>query len=462
MRLRIAPWQSNAINNPYTHFGMLGGIATGKTFTGAQFAIKQVKEHPDKTGFIGANTYDQLSQATLRELFYWLNELQIPFVSDRKPPLAWGSSGTILKDYHNTITLRIYDKTVLIFTRVLAEGDALRGIEFSWYWIDETRETPRNTHDILLSRMRESSYMKGLVTTTTNAEDWVHNRFVKGNDGSFTYGSLHVKTEEAVDFGIITKEFYDSLRRSYSPLVAAQELDALHVNILGGRAYYAGGEHNRSFKAPWGDLVPNPDRPLIIGCDFNFSPAPCIWMIGQEDKHSERLHWFGEIFEANEPNTRMLTKRVITNYPGFHYRVFGDTSGTKGTTSNAGETDYNQMGEEFADAGCSYNIDVEQSNPRVKDRVENMNAHMKNGLGEVNMTWDPNGCPNLDGDIRLVGWKYSPFTGNGKLDNAGDHNRTHAGDGAGYALMKLHPPGRQATNIISEPSAVRAHLRDLI
>src|SRR5690606_23495434 len=129
---------------------------------------------PEMTGFIGANTYDQLSQATLREFFYWLEEYGYEFVVDRRPPQHWGYNRT-LKQYNNTVHVR-NPKTgnvALIFTRVLGDENPLRGIEFSWYWLDETRDTPEITHDVVLSRMRETpDFMKGLITTTTNGEDW--------------------------------------------------------------------------------------------------------------------------------------------------------------------------------------------------------------------------------------------------------------------------------------------------
>lgn len=471
-KIRVGSWQLAALYNPFQHFAFYAGVAGGKTYTGAQFAIRMMREHPDLTGFIGANTYDQLSQATLRELFYWLDDYGMEYVIDCKPPRSWNSQR--LKSYKNVLSVRVGPRCVSVFTRVLGDGDPLRGIEFSWYWMDESRDTPQNTHDILLSRMREDRVvMKGLMTSTTNGEDWGYKRFVLGNNGDMIYGSQHIPTQASLDAGIITEAYYKTLLRSYSELLAEQELYARHVNVLGGRAYYAAGRHNDMMPAPWGDLHPSRDRPLVVGCDFNFQPSPCVWMVGQVgpalwsprgEYWSECIHWFGELSHV-QTSTADMTATLMARYPGYFYQIFGDMSGNQGTTSNAGETDYNQISAALSTAGCGYSIDAyssdEKNNPRVKARVENMNARFRNALGEIHQTFDPQRCPQFAGDLRTVGWKPNPLTGKGKLDNCGDVQRTHASDAAGYAVYKLFPPGQAAQLVDTVASPYLQEIRNL-
>jgi hypothetical protein len=348
----------------------------------------------------------------------------------------------------------------------------LRGVEFSWYWLDESRDTPENTHDVVLGRMREDpNFRRGLLTTTTNGQDWAYRRFVLGaKQGQRMYGSMHVPTILSVKKGIISKAFYETLRASYSELLAQQELDAKHVNIRGGKAYYAFGEHNRKRISPWGQIHPDPVRPLIVGCDFNYAPAPCIWMVGQlgpdvyhPDGHlwSDHLHWFGEI-AASEVSTPQMTRMLLGRYPGFFYRIFGDASGNRGTTSNAGENDYAQIKQEMFAHGAQCMIDADQANPHIKDRIENMNRLAKNALGEVRMTYNPNTCPNFDADVRVVGWKPTVQLGRAKLDNCGDLNRTHATDGGGYATWKVLPLKKMAFLGSSMPSPIVTSIQNAI
>lgn len=452
---------------------MYGGVAVGKTYTGSHFCVSQIIHRPQMTGFIGANTYDQLSQATLRELLYWLDAYGLDYVVDCKPPPSW-QARRALKSYKNTIHVRnpFGGNVTMIFTRVLSDGNPLRGLEFSWYWLDETRDTPEMTHDIVLSRMRETrDYARGIITTTTNGEDWSYKRFVLGQKrSSRTYGAMHIPTRASVDLGIISDKYYETMLSSYSPMMALQELEAKHVNILGGRAYYAAGDWNRRTVAPWGDAAPNDTRPLVVGCDFNFAPAPLVWTVGQVgpavfgpsgELWSEHVHWFGEL-SGKELSTPEMTRRLLDHYPSFHYQIFGDVSGGVGTTSNAGQTDYDQMGDVLANAGAVYSIDYHQqdetdarSNPRVRSRVENMNRMLKNALGQVRMTYNPYACPYFDGDMKMVGWRETTESGRGKLSDGGDKDRTHASDAAGYAVYKLFPPGVRATMLPSVQSSLR-------
>lgn len=460
--ISLAPWQFKSIENPFQHFCMYGGVATGKTYTGSHFAIKMIREYPELTGFIAANYYDQLSQATLREFFYWLDFYGLEYVSDCIPPKEWGYEKKKLKEYKNTIHVRNpkTGKVTLIFTRILTKADKLRGIEISWYWIDEGRDTKRYAHDMILGRMRESNIMKGLMTTTTNGEGWDYERFVLGNKGDMIYGSIHVATIESVKAGLITFDYYNTLLASYSPLMAEQELNAQHVNVFGGKAYHSAGPYNRASVAPWGDRHPTRDRRLIVGCDFNYAPAPCVWIVGQTgpvgSKWEEHMHWFGEVAYA-QVSTPQMTRYLMNAYPDFFYEIYGDASGNRGSTSNAGESDYNQMGQVLAENGCLYSINVDQSNPRVKDRIENMCMLLRNAVGETRMTYNPETCPLFDGDMKIVGWKQN--TGKeGKLDSMGDPLRTHSSDGAGYAMMKVFPPGVTHELLTSVSSPHRAEL----
>lgn len=452
IRADLAPWQTAALYSQYQHTAFFGGVATGKSHTLGRFDIRMFCERPDIPGFIGANTYDQLSQATLRELFQQLDDAGFDYVIHRKPPASWGTPSLKLPRYNNVISIRMGKRKVACaFTRVLSDADALRGIQFGWYSLDETRDTPRDSHDVILSRMRRYPDPRGLIGTTTNGEDWGCIRFARARHGQKLYGSLHVATTKSVEYGIVNQQYLDTMLSSYSELMAQQEIYAMHVNVHGGRAYYAFGDWNRFHIAPWGDMVPNPDRPLIVGCDFNFDPAPHIWMVGQigpalygpkGEYWGNHIHWFGEIAK-NRASTPEMAMALVSFYPGFFYRIYGDRSGVRATTSNAGRHDYAQIAEVLTDAGAAFTIDSDQTNnPLVRNRVENMNRMARDARGVTRQTYNPAKCIHMDADTKMVGWKMtSNLRGQGKLDDGGDKKLTHATDGAGYAVWKLFPYG---------------------
>lgn len=440
-RASLTDYQAAAIANQFEAFAFLGGVATGKTYTGAHWAIMRAFERPELTGLIGANTYDQLSQATLRELFYWLDFYGIPYVIDQRPPAHWGLTRRVFKTYRNILSLRILPGVITtIFTRVMGDANPLRGVEFSWAWIDETRDTPPDTFKVILSRLRESpDYRRVFITSTPNGEDWLYESFVVNASWPLR-GCMHVPTSDSVRCGIISPDFLAMLRANYDPLFAQQELEAQHVDVLGGRAYHGFGKWN-CIPCPWGDTEPNPARPLIVGEDFNYDPAPMVWVVGQLgpefSEWENKIHWFGEVV-GRQRSTREQTRALIDEFPGFFYQCYGDASGGRGSTSNQGETDYAQQAEEFDAADVGFTIDIDHANPRVVDRVANMNRLAKSADGDVSMTYDKQACPYLHADVRKVAWRKT-VQNKAKLDDKGDHNLTHAADGAGYAVWKVLP-----------------------
>ena len=52
--------------------------------------------------------------------------------------------------------------------------------------------------------------------------------------------------------------------------------------------------------------------------------------------------------------------------------------------------------------------------------------------------------------------------GKARLSDGGDVQRTHASDGAGYAVYKLLPPGIQGTMIESNESILRTGLDGIL
>lgn len=436
----LMPWQGASIFNPYTHFAMLGGVAVGKTYTGAHFAIFHIENFPHLTGFVGANTYDQLSQTTLMELFYWLDQYSLEYVIDKRPPKEWGPCKK-LKKYSNVLSVRSAGRVVTIFTRVLGKGDPLRGLEFSWYWIDETRDTPKNTHDVLLSRLRESDYMKGLITSTTNGEDWTHERFVSVKRKK-AFGCMHVPTERSLKAGLITKDFYENLLDTYDEQLADQELHAKHVNTAGKPAYKSYGKHNERRTSPFsldGGIV-SPWLSVIVGMDFNVNPMS--WALGQNRGHE--FYWFSEIVIENtnthECAPELVARLLKLKEQGLlkgtpQVKLCGDATG-KSRNTKATESDYAIICNALTEAGITWENLTPDSNPPVKDRVNTVNAHWKAANGNIRMWLHPDNCPKLKRDCEQVVWKKGAEA---ILDQTTDTTLTHISDAIGYPVHVLSP-----------------------
>lgn len=442
-KTRFAPWQYQAIFNPYSHFAFFGGVASGKTYTGSHFAIHQMRSRPDVMGFIGANTYDQLSQVSLRELMYWLDEYQMDHIIDCRPPRSWGSTQSF-KSHHNILSVKIaHGQIAQSYTRVLGDDAPLKGLEFGWSWIDETRDTPVETHDTLLARMRNSGIPKSLITTTTNGEDWAFNRF-KSEAGSLDYGCMHIPTSLSLKYGIIDEDYYRVLRKTYSPQLAAQELDAKHVVVAGNPAYGSSyGPHNERTSSPFGfsrDALYSEYLPIVLGLDFNRKHMS--WEIGQ---HKNReFYWFDEIYIPGPTTTAEAAREFVERFRALKIRakpqviVIGDAAGKSGNTKTAivGESDYTILFQILRDAGITFSDQTPDSNPSIKDRVNTITSAMRTLDGTVSWWLHPQRCPKLKRDCENVTFKEGLSIA---LEKDKDPSLTHASDAAGYPVCVLAP-----------------------
>ncbi len=81
---------------------------------------------------------------------------------------------------------------------------------------------------------------------------------------------------------------------------------------------------------------------------------------------------------------------------------------------------------------------VPSANPPVKDRVNCVNALLRNYAGQQRMLVDP-GCKHFIQDFEQVSWKSDPH-GNTLADlDKSDPKRTHASDAVGYYVAREFP-----------------------
>lgn len=93
-----------------------------------------------------------------------------------------------------------------------------------------------------------------------------------------------------------------------------------------------------------------------------------------------------------------------------------------------------------------------ESNPQVKDRVNAVNAKLKDGNGDRHLWFHPD-CKQAIRDMQRVVWKEG--SGGAILDQTTDKERTHSSDGVGYVISELSPlvykKGTTRMSIINAP-----------
>ena len=121
-------------------------------------SIEYCINNPEVRGFIGANTYGQLTKSTLDRVFkVWENDFGlrrgVHYVVDHIPPLNYKIFGPKLKTYENTIS---FNNGAMIFLASLDNYKVIDGTEFGWAMLDETKDTKEEAiKEVIVARLRQ-------------------------------------------------------------------------------------------------------------------------------------------------------------------------------------------------------------------------------------------------------------------------------------------------------------------
>lgn len=144
---------------------VMAGQGGGKSYGIGILAAALIMDCPRCIGLIAANTYDQLSRATLKTMFevwrkvFGLSEYDAKsnpsgyYVFGKQPPPHFAPHGYTLVSNNNNIYTA--DGGV-IFTASLDNYTAIEGIEVAWALLDETADTKEEAvKSVILGRLRQ-------------------------------------------------------------------------------------------------------------------------------------------------------------------------------------------------------------------------------------------------------------------------------------------------------------------
>ena len=163
--LDLSKPQTAVLNSVKQRNLFMAGVGSGKSYVAAPIPIRIGKEYPWLRGFIGANTYSQLSKSTLSRIFdVWLNVFglhrDMDYVVDKQPPPDFKVYGSRLKKYDNTISFK---NGHLIILGSLDNYSAIDGTEFAYAILDETKDTKElAVKEVITARLRQPGmYVSG-------------------------------------------------------------------------------------------------------------------------------------------------------------------------------------------------------------------------------------------------------------------------------------------------------------
>ncbi len=415
MKVPLLKSQSEFLQHPAKFLAFVGGIGSGKTKAGSYYSILRMTKYPKALHFIGANSYGQLLDSTLASLFATCEELNLPYSFNQNHGLLKVGTGFALCK-----SMDLYDLH--------------RGIEIGSFWLDEARDLKKEAFQMMMGRLRDkrAKKLEGRITTTANGYDWIYDYFdPRGQSNTEEFSVIRTTSYEN---NYLPQGYIDSIKSNYSTELFKQEVMGEFIDIQQGQAYYNFSQANIKDENPFAEPGEKLSRylPICVAMDFNLNPM--AWTLGQQ--RGKEFYWFDEIVlpHSNTPEaTRTLIEKTRYHKPGLI--ICGDATGKARQRAAAGQSDYDIIMAELTKQQIKFINKTPESNPLVKDRVNTMNALLKDMEGNIHF-WVHSQCKNLKKDLERVAWKET--TGEQvTLDQTKDPSLTHSSDGVGYFCHSL-------------------------
>jgi len=357
----------------------LAGVGSGKTHIIGFLSAYFLQNFPHVPGFIGANTYMQLSQSTLfrvrkvwKENFGW--EEGRDYIVSKRPPKSFDTENHEFTDYRSIIS---FQNGSVVFIGSLDNAKAHDGKEFGWAFLDETKDSREDdVKDVILARLRSHGIyidhngqltsktgVKGrprykafnplYITTSPAKVDWI-NEWFELPEYQYEIQEKIYDHEDffAKEFGdkcvVISSTYHniDNLPHGYLERQTANRTKEKAAMLIYGNPFVrSGGEFYSGFQR----LVHvqkvdfNPDLPIHISFDQNVVPyiTATLYQVWEENGKTV-IGQFDEICLENPKNkTGKLCFEFIKRYGsrvnGLFY--YGDPSGKKSDTRGS-EHDY--------------------------------------------------------------------------------------------------------------------------
>lgn len=418
---------------------LIGGIGSGKSWALARwFAREQwINRGTGTIGAILANTYEQLSTATLPHLWDAYEQLGLrygdDYVFNEAPPRFWTDFRSRFRKRHtNVISVRRWGQAV---ARSLENYQGLRGIELGFVGQDEARNAKPDSFPVILGRLRCKKARRILyrIATSPNGFDWLYDELVDKPDHNpelrHRRRVIFTATERNTH---LPPEYLEALKASYDERFAKQELLGQFVNLTQGQVYHA--FDRRVHVLP---LRASKNLGWEVCFDFNRNPMCCVLTQTAPARGSLRpkVYAIHEIV-LRDSGTEQACSEAIKYIGDTEHTVavYGDPAGNhRDTRSNA--SDYDIIRKRFSQRyGARFRARWRRQAYSIEGRVNAVNGMFKNSNGEMSFFINES-CRALRRDFERVVYKE----GGSEFDKTTDKTLTHVSDAVGYRIVEDFP-----------------------
>lgn len=376
--LKLSNSQARFLNLPHKYRAYVGGFGSGKTFSGClDLGIFAAKHRGVPQGYF-APTYP-----LIRDIFYmtmaeaWeilgLSAGRTDFTVDIKDSNKEVHL-YIGKEHYGTIICRTMDKPANIV-----------GFKIARALVDEIDVMPEDKAEqawnkiIARLRYRVPGEVNGIgITTTPEGFKFAYKRFKKNRTES--YGMVQASTYENQEY--LPDDYIQSLKESYPANLIEAYLNGEFVNLVGSTVY-------NQFDRKLNDSIEVDDgkSSLLISMDFNVTKMAAVVFKYKAIGGKKTLHAIDEFKDLYD--TVDMIEHIKMKYPDRDVTVYPDASGKNRKTVGADISDIKLL------KNAGFRVRAKDSNPRVKTRVNSVNAMLCNALGERKLFVNTYACPSL-------------------------------------------------------------------
>ena len=290
--------------------------------------------------------------------------------------------------------------------------DSLRGLGLDFVIFDEFQDSPKEAFTEVIRPALSDKKGRAMFTgTPKGVGSWSHELFTRAlNEKDWAAWQF-----TTIDGGNVDAEEIESARRDLDEKTFLAEYMATFNTYSGTVAY------NFSYKE---NVVPLPEPEMgwiHVGIDFNILPMTAViaQVKGQECHVFDELHMKGS-------NTEEVCEELKHRYPYSKIIAYPDPASRQKKTSAGGKTDFSIL------MNAGFTVKARHFHTPVRDRVNSLNAKLKNAAGLRTLFIDPKCKHTIDSLQRL-----SYIEGTNTIDK--NSGLDHQFDALSYAVDFLFP-----------------------
>ena len=410
--LKLTEPQNDFLNLNCKFPAFVAGFGTGKTEILANDALLDSMEGgSDSLVALYEPTYDLVRLILAPRMEEKLIDWGIGYKYNKSENIIYTSSGQfgdfILRTLDNPERIVGYES----FRAKIDEIDILKRDKAKESWIKimaRNRQSPSTYNKMTNKPLNTVS-----IFTTPEGFKFTYEMWAK--DPNPDYGMIQAST---LSNPYLPDDYVETLRNSYDPQLIEAYINGEFVNLTDGTVYKNYNRQRNDSKE-----TVNSTEQIHIGVDFNIQKMSAVIIV----KRGKESHVVDEIMGAYD--TQDLIDKIMIKYPNRSINIYPDASGDNRKTS-ASETDIALLRKYFR-------VVVDNSNPRVRDRINCVNASLLNAKEETLLYVNSSTAP-----MTAEALEQQVYDKKGEPDK--QHDQDHPNDALGYYVVKAHPIRKRA------------------